>query len=651
MHDGERIVAASIARAFDYSESMVLCQPSMASGKSHPPDIVLIDPETGVDVFEVKGCELCAIVSVNAGGEIAIRYASGVKLQSPIHQAHRAMFAVRDAMRTTLLREPTIRLHAWVVFPRITRAAWIEHLGGFCPCEFLFADDLSTRDLRKKIGATDRDDAAAQPILIQPTTELEALLGAFGDTSVFVLPDLRRPHRSAPLDSLGHQIDSGIDAIKFLSDEQQRLSEADWADGPRLVRGVAGSGKTIVLATAAARYLQRATRTQALLFPDPTALRPHEPRVLAVCFNRSLAPLLRDRISHAWRQRSDSPFPAANIEVTSFNRLLFLLSTRGLWTYRKVGDADERERSVDYLDALRKKRLLDPAAVDRQLFDAIFIDEGQDFLPEDYKLLLQLCRGSEAANADETARPNFFVFYDDAQNLYGRPRPNWLSLGLEIRGRATVMSRCFRNTRPIVEAATNVLYGTRAEEGARIPSRDFADLPTLVSRGLVKQDAGGLMRLRFAPRNGPFPSLSVFAGEEQELRAAAAHVKSLIVDHHVRPQDIFVLASKQQKIQQLVRLIEAMKLPGVRDIHLTFQRKDELLGLPERLTFSTIHSSKGHDAACVVLISANEISENVDGRSSFYVAATRATHRLDVFAYRATGLVAELQAVLMEMTE
>jgi len=159
------------------------------------------------------------------------------------------------------------------------------------------------------------------------------------------------------------------------------------------------------------------------------------------------------------------------------------------------------------------------------------------------------------------------------------------------------------------------------------------------------------MRLRFAPRNGPLPTLSVFANEDQELRAAAAHVKSLIVDHHVRPQDIFVLASKQQKIQQLVRLIEAMKLPGVRDIHLTFQRKDELLGLPERLTFSTIHSSKGHDAACVLLLSANEISENVDGRSSFYVAATRATHRLDVFAYRATGLVAELQAVLAEMTE
>jgi len=647
MHDGERLVVASVARAFDFGESLILCQPSLALGRCPPPDVVLIDPETGVDVFEVKGCELDAIVSVNAGGEIAIRYANSVRVNSPIHQAHRTLFALKDAMTAALIRAPKMRLAAWVVWPRITRAAWLERFGtaAFCPAEFLFADDLTTRNIRQKLGATDRDNHTDQPIPMQPVEELEAVLRAFGDSSVFIADHVRRPARTVPDHSLGWQIDQDHDHLKFLSDEQQRLCEADWSDGPRLVRGVAGSGKSVVLATSFVRFVQRATRSQQLLFPTTPQ---REPRVLAVCFNRTLAPLLRDRIAQAWRQRSDQPMPAGSVQITSFNRLVYDLSIRGLWTYRKVSESEERERSIDYLDALRKKQMLDPAAVERNLFDAIFVDEGQDFLPEDYKLLLQLVRGTEGASPDTPAKPNFFVFYDDAQNLYGRPRPNWLSLGLDVRGRATVMTRCFRNTQGVIEAATNVLFGTQAPQGTRVPNREFADLPLFMQRGLITQDTNDLLRVRFAPRTGSPPSLHMFQGEDQELRAAAAHIKSLVVDHHVRPQDILILSFKQQKVQQLVRIVEPMRLAGVTDTHLTFQRKDEALGTPGRLTFSTIHSSKGHDAACVVLLSANEIPDSIDGRAGFYVAATRATHRLDVFAYRATGLVAELSLILKQ---
>jgi hypothetical protein len=646
MHDGERLVAACVARAFDYGESTIMCQPSLAYGKSDPPDVVLVDPETGVDVFEVKGCELDAIVSINPGGEIAIRYGTRVRVKSPIHQAHRYLHAIRDALTASLLRTPKMRVAAWVVWPRITRKAWFDHFGqgAFCPDEFLFSDDLTTRTLRQKLGATDRDNQTDVPIPMQPVEELEAVLRAFGDTSVLKPDDVRRPPRVAQEHTLGWSIDREYEHLKYLSDEQQRLCEADWGDGPRLVRGVAGSGKTVVLATSFCRYLQRTTRAQQLLFPDA----PHrEPRVAAVCFNRTLAPLLKDRIAQAWRQRSDSPLPSGNIEVTSFNRLVFDLSIRGLWTYRKVSEADDRERSIDYLDALRKKQMLDPQTVEKNLFDAIFVDEGQDFLPEDFKLLLQLVRGGEASKGEhEAAKPNLFVFYDDAQNLYGRPRPNWMSLGLDVRGRATVMTKCFRNTKGVIEAATNVLYGTRAAKGTRKPSKEFADLTLMMQRGLVSQDTNELLRIRFAQRTGQKPQLHLFSGEDQELKAAAERVRSLIVDHKVRPQDVFVIAMKQQKVQQLVRLIEPMKLPGVTDIHLTFQRKDELLGLPGRLTFSTIHSCKGHDAACVVLLSANEIMDSVEGRAMFYVACTRATHQLDVFAYRQTGLAGELQAVL-----
>lgn len=70
------------------------------------------------------------------------------------------------------------------------------------------------------------------------------------------------------------------------------------------------------------------------------------------------------------------------------------------------------------------------------------------------------------------------MFYDDAQNLFGRVRPNWRAVGLNVSGRSAVMTRCFRNTRPVVEAAFNVLYGTFAPPRAPVPPRDFGNVPT-----------------------------------------------------------------------------------------------------------------------------------------------------------------------------
>ena len=113
-------------------------------------------------------------------------------------------------------------------------------------------------------------------------------------------------------------------------------------------------------------------------------------------------------------------------------------------------------------------------------YDAIFVDEGQDFLEEDFRLLKELCR------VQPNHEPNIYVFYDDAQNFLGRKRPNWLSVGLNVRGRrAHVMSHCFRNTCPIVEAAFNVLYGSCANGEGEIPTKEFGDIALLEEKHAI----------------------------------------------------------------------------------------------------------------------------------------------------------------------
>ena len=68
---------------------------------------------------------------------------------------------------------------------------------------------------------------------------------------------------------------------------------------------------------------------------------------------------------------------------------------------------------VRYLAELQHVKANERSLFDSLAYDAIYVDEGQDFCEEDFRLLTEMCR---TTNGDE---PSLYVFYDDAQNLLG----------------------------------------------------------------------------------------------------------------------------------------------------------------------------------------------------------------------------------------
>lgn len=644
--DGHRMVLAALVRAFDHSESAVLCEPSLARKTTRPPDAVLVDVEVGVHVIEVKAVTLDRIEGIDAGGQLRIRYATGVRARSPIVQVRNAMFDVKDATARAYERgDLQLPFRYWVAFPLIRSAEWLARFGpgAFCPPEFLFADDLADpMALARRFGASDRRTSNA-PIEVCPLDQLQCVWRAFGDTSVLYATPEDRQLRRTDEGTLGEQFDEAAEAYKALSDEQQRLSAMHWDSGPRLVRGVAGSGKTVVLANNLARRLER------MLIANQEGLfgaTPPRPRLLAVCFNRTLAPHIGKKINTAFRQRTGRDVPEGTIEVRSFNHLMWDLTTAGVWRYQSVRDVDDIVRAMQYLGDLEQFRAHDAQRLAALAYDAIYVDEGQDFLEAEFRLLKGLCRMPEGGE------PNLYVFYDDAQNLFGRSRPNWQSLGLNVRGgRSFVMTQCFRNSRPVVEVAFNVLYGTCAPAAARgqVPTREFGDIATLREKGLIETNADGFWRVRFAPRDGVAPRLTLAPNAAREAELIVQRLRWLVGEQQVRPQDVLVLAYSRQRATQIADIVATAKLPGVSEVHVAFdaQRKDEPLGQKGRLTVSTVASAKGYDAYCVLVASANEFTTDVTGRASFYVACTRAVEYLEVFAHDRKGLAAETEAVLV----
>ena len=236
---------------------------------------------------------------------------------------------------------------------------------------------------------------------------------------------------------------------KNLSEEQKRLSRLAVGEHPRVIRGVAGSGKSVVLANMVARYLTRKLTE----FPDSDSTK--QPRIAVACFNRSLVPFLKAKIRLALGDAELVQTVENNgmLTVSHFNGLMRRLPVGYLKIERNEDDSAERARrySSDLLD-LRKR---DPRRFEACLFDALFVDEGQDFVPEEYQVLQEIIR----PHADTGEKP-ILIFYDNAQNVYGRPQPTWSDIGIDVaRGdRTRVMTESFRNTKQILEVAFNAIW-------------------------------------------------------------------------------------------------------------------------------------------------------------------------------------------------
>ena len=645
-NDPHRTVVATLVRLFDEPESTVLCDPSLTGRRTRQrPDVVLVHPEAGVHVFEVKGVSLDQIEADPVAGGFTVRYPSGRQRVNPIVQASAAMYAVRDATTDAAgCDQLGVPFQSWVALPLIARAAWTQRWGpgGFDRPELLFADDLAEPALAVRLGAKSRAAGHRGPVQLCPLAELQCVMRAFGDNSVLYTSAEGRPARP-PVErgTLGDRIDAAAEAYRALSYDQQRLSAQDWRGGPRLVRGVAGSGKTVVLANNLARRLERMLPpADGNLFAGPGTPLPRPPRLLAVCFNRTLAPFIRRRVEAAYRQRTGQPLPTGAVDVCNFNKLMYDLSRRGLWGYQRVSDEDDgAARAGVYLNALAAIERADPARIDAARYDAIYVDEGQDLADDELRLLVRLCRPGPGGE------PDLYIFYDDAQNLYGHRRPTWSTLGINVvGGRSSVMTECFRNTRPVVEAAFNVLYGSYAAANAAKPSRDFADVTYLENQKLIVRD-GPAWRVRFARRAGPPPRVAFAADRAAEARLLVDRLRWLLGEQRVRPEDVLVLTPRTDRVTELARAIAAAALPGVDRVRtpLAQEDRDRLLVDRGELAVSTVKSAKGYDAPCVLLVSANELTGKVGDRAEFYVACTRAAEHLEVLAYRRDGLAAEFE--------
>ena len=240
----------------------------------------------------------------------------------------------------------------------------------------------------------------------------------------------------------------GTDIVRALDREQERTAR-HLGSGYRVLRGVAGSGKTLVL-THRALYMANHFRTW---------------RFLLLCFNRPLAAALRAQVADT-----------SNIDVETLDQLAYRL-------LKNADRVDPSERAPDFDQRRRDATTLARAMSSDGRYDMVLVDEAQDLGADGLDLAWAMLKPD---------RDHFVMALDGAQCIY-RGKRRWTPPGLTARGRTKNFDVNYRNTGEVLEAALLAL-GDAVRRGSSGEQGD--DLDVFVMPG--KAARRGRLPLRLA---------------------------------------------------------------------------------------------------------------------------------------------------------
>ena len=258
-------------------------------------------------------------------------------------------------------------------------------------------------------------------------------------------------------------------------------------------------------------------------------------------------------------------------------------------------------------------------------YDAILVDEGQDFSDNMYKIVTGLLN-------DKTN--NLTIALDDKQDIYRRDS-SWKDVGVKARGRVHKISYAYRNTKEISNFASKFIGETRAK----------ADT----------QQSGQLELFPdYFDFSGPKPELKQFQNFDSITEYVAGKIKE-IVDTERCPYSeiavIYTMKSPEDDLKEPLPLMieKALESNGILTNWASenYRSKKTYDITTNSVTISTIHSVKGLDYSCVFLLGLDFLegerwSEDQINRLT-YVAITRARYQLFIPYIHRSALVNKLE--------
>jgi hypothetical protein len=496
-------------------------------------DFLILDPARGLLALEVKG----GAVQCEGGKWTSTEGGRVHRIKDPGKQAQRGIYTLdrwlgRQKALTSKLPERMRRIHFGfgVVLPRtIVRG----DLGPDLPRK-LILDSRDLADPEKSLDRVFEANGLAGPHLSP------AAVDAFVDV---VAPPLHLVH------SLAAELDEERAALVRLTEDQIRVLTSLEKTKRVAIEGGAGTGKTVIAAEKARRLAAQGKR------------------VLLLCFNR---PLANHLASHA-----------AGYDVNSFHGLCHDLAQQAKIKFPVPTDPKkqkhfwENEAPDILLEAL--------AALPDERWDALIVDEGQDFRPHWWPVLEEALR--------DPGKGTLYVFHDPNQDLYGGGPPECLRAL-----RYDLVTNC-RNTARI----------------ARWCGKQIGVTPEL--------KAG-------APEGLAVEEIEC-ANDKEMVEAVRRTLHRLLVTERVPSENVVVLSTRSP---QRSCLAQHRKLGSATLVPPEERKKGG------QVVFTSLQRFKGLEAEFVVLCDVVE-GEGTSGPTPLYVGGSRARLGLALVSKRLTASI------------
>lgn len=451
----------------------------------------------------------------------------------------------------------------------------------------------------------------------------------------------RRRRTNERTDSHGAALQALEDSIANL-DARQSKAVIETVEGVQRIRGLAGSGKTIVLALKAA-YLHSQN-------PDWK---------IAVTFNTRSLKEQFVRLIETFVVEQTGEQPNENITVinawgapggASRTGIYYQFCVENGATYFDFQQA-KAKYGYDKAFAGATAAAMSEVKSISPLYDAILIDEAQDFDPS----FLQLCYHLLSPEK------RLVYAYDELQSLTDAslPAPEEI-FGLDSQGKPLVtfdgsvasqdiiLDKCYRNSRPVLASAHALGFGIYREPDEKLGTGltqmfDRAELWTDVGYEVLDGQLEDNMRVKlgrtkvaspeFLEKPGEVDDLIVFShfknANEQADWIADQIIKNLTNDE-LRPEDIIVInpdpLSTAKQVGPIRKILFDKGIPshlaGIDTSGDVFFKPDE-----GSVAFTGIFRAKGNEAGMVYVINAQDcyssFGEIGKVRNRLFTAMTR----------------------------
>ncbi len=581
--------------------------------RSRKPDFMVLDPKRGIIILEVKDWGKSTIVGASPT-EIKIMVSGGktIKVKNPIRKCK---VYLEEASEMLELEPSLVGKHDkllfpiqyFVVFPNLTEEEFVE-LGLNKENLELDRDHIIFhKEVRNQTIFINRLYFNSQELKTPLTAEMQlAIRRCLREENTIdapggregLLPGIKPEGKIELADKLGADV--------FAIDVEQEELAKDLGSGPRLMRGIAGTGKTLIMLMRAKLLVSNAESQNTNI------------RILVLCWNVSLANYMRqafDGINIPFSSKAHNDiYRSTGIPILHFMEYARQLVRR----HREVGYFPRS--SDDDFEEVVSQRLSSLIPSDFERYDVIIVDEAQDFQDEWLQFLFQ-----KMLKGEDPKQKNLLIAADDAQRVFKSRNFTWSSLGIPMTGdRSKILRKIYRNSARVWGFAGFLL-------------------------GDIKKFYDENPDLQFTPKRGVDPKLIECRSLDEQIEICIEEIKSIGKSGYSWRNVLIIYYSKHYRgfaiVEKLMQCLKNEKIPH-EWITESMETKNTFKWEQDSVKISTAISAKGLDAPKVIILNAEAYSgtdDNYDDTKIMYVALTRAREELTVLYTGQGSIVSELQ--------